>query len=137
MTDEARITAVSTVADEGSFLFTVEDPFTNEREVVVVPCEESGVAAWMNRCTHEDQRFDRGSGVAMRDGEMICPRHGSMFDACEGTCDNGPASGTALPSVDVAVENGDVYLADDDYTFLHEGGIEDDDGPDSTSHVSF
>ena len=137
MTDEARITAVSTVADEGSFLFTVEDPFTNEREVVVVPCEESGVEAWMNRCTHEDQRFDRGSGVAMRDGEMICPRHGSMFDACEGTCDNGPASGTALPSVDVAVENGDVYLADDDYTFLHEGGIEDDDGPDSTSHVSF
>jgi nitrite reductase/ring-hydroxylating ferredoxin subunit len=137
MTGETRITAASTLADRGSFLFTVEDPFTNEREAVVVPCEESGVEAWLNRCTHEDQRFDRGRGVAMRDGELICPRHGSMFDACEGTCDNGPAAGTTLSPVEVTVEDDVVYLTDDDYTFRHEGGIEDDNGPDSTSHLSF
>jgi hypothetical protein len=61
-----------------------------------------------------------------------------MFDACSGYCDNGEAADTTLPSVDVAVEDGVVYLTDDDVTFAHEGGIDDeDDGPASTSHIGF
>jgi hypothetical protein len=39
--------------------------------------------------------------------------------------------------VDVAVEDGTVYLTDEDYEFLHEGSIDDSDGPSSTSHVGF
>lgn len=45
---------------------------------------------------HEpDQRLDReiGTGAAMREGQLICPRHGSMFDAETGYCDNGDAKG--------------------------------------------
>ncbi|MGQ3719731.1 Rieske (2Fe-2S) protein [Natrialba aegyptia] len=100
----------------------------------------TAVEAWVNQCTHEFQRLDRGMGAAMRDGQIICPKHGSMFDACSGYCDNGEAADTTLPSVEVAVDGGDVYLTDDEVTFLHQGGIDEGDdgdgGPSSTSHLS-
>jgi len=132
-----RLTDVETVHEAGSWLFTVEDAYGVEQEVLLVPCED-GVEAWHNRCTHEPQRFDVGRGAAIRDGELICPRHGSTFDACTGHCDNGDAAGTDLPSVEVRAVDGDVYLTDDDATFSHAGGVDDgDDGPSSTSHVSF
>ena len=141
MVDGARIASVDDVPERGSYLFTASDEYGAEQEVILVPCDrEPGVEAWINNCTHEDQRFDRGSGAPMRDGEIICPRHGSMFDACSGACDNGEAAGTTLPDVEIAVGDGSVFLADDDYTYLHEGGIDDDDGddgPSSTSHIGF
>ncbi|WP_459191738.1 Rieske (2Fe-2S) protein [Halosimplex sp. J119] len=150
MADGARLTTVEDVYEEGSYTFTALDQFDMDEEVIVVPCEDPeetepaagegdrGVAAWINRCTHESQRFDTGRGVPMRDGEIICPKHGSFFDSCSGDCDNGEAAGTTLPDVDVAVEDGEVYLVDDDYTFGHEGKIDDgDSGPGSTSHIGF
>jgi nitrite reductase/ring-hydroxylating ferredoxin subunit len=151
MADGARLTTVEDVREDGSFLFTATNSFDMDEEIIVVPCDdevaadggepvdgEGGVAAWINRCTHEAQRFDTGRGVPMRDGEIICPKHGSMFDACSGECDNGEAAGTTLPDVDVAVEDGTVYLVDEEYVFEHEGGIDDgEDGPSSTSHVGF
>ena len=148
----AELTTVDRVHDEGPFLFTATNSFDMDEEIIVVPCEDgdagtdaatdgatggAGVAAWINRCTHEAQRFDTGRGVPMRDGEIICPKHGSLFDACSGECDNGEAVGTTLPEVDVAVEDGAVYLVDDEYEFEHEGGIDADDGPSSTSHIGF
>ena len=98
------------------------------------------VTAWKNFCMHEpDQRLDRGGdvGAAMRDGQVICPRHGSMFDLTSGYCDNGDAAGQTLVEVEVAVSDGVVYLTDDALTFDHEGGIDDDDMPSSTSHLTF
>ncbi|WP_436931012.1 Rieske (2Fe-2S) protein [Halosimplex halobium] len=151
MADGARLTTVEDVREDGSFLFTATNSFDMDEEVIVVPCDDElaadggapvdgdgGVAAWINRCTHEAQRFDTGRGVPMRDGEIICPKHGSMFDACSGECNNGEAAGTTLPDVDVTVEDGEVFLVDDEYTFEHEGGIDEgEDGPSSTSHVGF
>jgi nitrite reductase/ring-hydroxylating ferredoxin subunit len=138
MPEGTRIAAVDAVPARGSYLFSVEDAFTNEREAILVPCEdEPGVEAWLNNCPHEDQRFDRGDGAAMRDGEIICPKHGSLFDACEGDCGNGPAAGSSLRPVEIAVEDGDVFLVDDGYTYVKDGGLDDDEGPSSTSHLSF
>lgn len=140
MVGRRELVAVETVHEEGSWLFTVEDDYGVPQEVVLVPCED-GVSAWLNRCTHEPQRLDRGFGVAMREGEIVCPRHGSTFDACSGFCENGDAAGTTLPSVDVAVADGAVYLTDGVYSFSHAGGEDaegdGDDGPSSTSHLSF
>jgi nitrite reductase/ring-hydroxylating ferredoxin subunit len=131
----ARVTSVEEVADDPPFLCTVEDARGDLDEVILIPCAD-GVEAWVNRCLHEPQRLERGYGASLRDGELVCPRHGSLYDACEGSCDNGPASGTALISVDVTVNRGDVFLTDDDYSFEREGGIDDDDdGPSSTSHL--
>ena len=131
------LTGVEDVHDDRSYLFTATDAKGVEEELILVPCN-SGVEAYVNRCTHEAQRLDTGRGVAMRDGQIICPRHGSMFDSCSGYCDNGDAADTTLPEVEVEIEEGVVYLTDDEYTFAHEDGIGDgDDGPSSTSHIGF
>ncbi|OLZ40138.1 (2Fe-2S)-binding protein [Natrinema saccharevitans] len=135
-----RLTTVETVHEDRSWLFTIRDQYGEPDEAILVPCR-AGVEAWINRCTHEAQRFDTGRGAAIRDGQIICPKHGSMFDSCSGYCDNGEAADTTLPSVGVTVEDGVVYLTDDDFTFAHEGAIDDeddeDDGPSSTSHIGF
>ena len=134
-----RLTSVEAVHEAGSSLFTAIDSRGDPEEIVVVPCED-GVEAWVNTCTHEYQRLDRGGdvGAVIREGQLVCPKHGSLFDTCDGGCDNGPAAGSPLVSVDVAVNRGTVYLTDDDYEFDHEGAIEDgDDLPDSTSHLRF
>ncbi|WP_408957671.1 Rieske (2Fe-2S) protein [Natrinema sp. 74] len=154
MSERTRLTTVESVHESRSWLFTIEDEYGEEDEVILVPCEnhvengstssqptaEDGVEAWINRCTHEAQRLDTGRGAAMRDGQLICPKHGSMFDTCSGYCDNGEAADTTLSSVDVTVDDGVVYLTDDDVSFAHEGDIDngdDDDGPASTSHIGF
>ena len=129
-----RVTSVEDVESDPPYLFTVEDPRGDEEEVLLLPCD-GGVEAWVNRCTHETQRLERGHGASLRDGELVCPRHGSLFDACDGDCDNGPAAGTTLIDVDVTVNRGDVFLTDDGYAFRHEGGIDGDDDPSSTSHL--
>jgi nitrite reductase/ring-hydroxylating ferredoxin subunit len=143
-----QVTTTDEIPEHGSFLFTVEEPSGREEEVVLVHASQSeaeasddGIAAWKNFCMHEpDQRLDTGreGGAAMRDGEIICPRHGSMFDATTGYCDNGEARGQTLVEVDVTVRHGTVFLTDDALEFAHVGGIDEDDGlPDSTSHIGF
>jgi nitrite reductase/ring-hydroxylating ferredoxin subunit len=132
------LTSVDDVPEQGSYLFTVREPDGETEEVILVRFSD-GVSAWKNFCQHEtDQRFDRGRGAATRDDGIICPKHGSIFDAESGYCDNGKAAGSTLVEVEITVQRGQVYLTDDDLEFLHEGGIDDDDGmPDSTSHLGF
>lgn len=144
MTEGTELTTVEAVRDAGSWRFTVADVHGVKDEVLLVPCDDpdAPVQAYQNRCTHEDFRLDRGSGVVYRDGEITCPKHGATFSPCTGYCDNGDAKDTTLPSVEVACEDGVVHLVDEDYTFLHEGGIDgapdgDDGLPSSTSFVGF
>jgi nitrite reductase/ring-hydroxylating ferredoxin subunit len=139
-----RLTSVETVLEEGSWLFTVRDGRGEETEVILVPChddERAPVEAWVNRCTHENQRLHReGIGAVIRDGGIVCPKHGSMFGTCSGYCDNGEAANTTLVDVGIEVEDGEVYLTDDDVSFLRDGGANDDEdegGPSSTSHIQF
>jgi len=143
MADRYRLTNVETVREEGSWLFTVRNSREESQEVFLVACEDETadrpVNAWVNNCTHEAQRLHReGIGAVVRDGGVICPKHGSVFDACSGYCDNGEAAETTLLSVDITVEDGDVYLTDDDADFLWQGPADDDDDddmPSSTSHL--
>jgi nitrite reductase/ring-hydroxylating ferredoxin subunit len=146
VSERTELTEVESVPENGSWLFTVYDPSTDEEdEVILVRCN-GGIEGWVNRCTHEAQRLDPGYGAAVRDGGIVCPKHGSMFDTCTGYCDNGEAAQTTLPSVEVTADDGVVYLVDDHFEFRHEGGIEDGDeenggddddgGPSSTTHLS-
>ncbi|WP_435344750.1 Rieske (2Fe-2S) protein [Haloarchaeobius sp. HRN-SO-5] len=145
MTTRTELTTVETVHDERSWLFTATDRYGEPEEVLLLPCDD-GVEAWVNRCTHEAQRLDRGFGAAVRNGQVVCPKHGSMFDTCSGYCDNGDAAETTLVDVSVTTDDGVVVLEDGDYEFSHEGGVDDapddeddDDGgvPSSTSHIGF
>lgn len=131
------VTAVDDVPEDGSFLFTVEESSGGTEEVILLRLVD-GVSAWKNFCRHEpDQRLDRGTGAVRRDGEIICPRHGSTFDVCSGHSGNGPAAGSTLAAVDVTVRHGQVYLTDDDLEFSHVGGTDGDGLPGSTSHLRF
>jgi nitrite reductase/ring-hydroxylating ferredoxin subunit len=138
---KTRLTSLDSVPERGSWLFTVRQHGGDEEYILVRCDDERGpVRAFRNVCTHEPERFDRGNGhgAAMRDGEIICPRHGSSFDTCSGHCDNGDARDTTLPSIDIEVEGEDIYLVDDSATFRHEGPKDDDDDmPSSTSHLGF
>jgi nitrite reductase/ring-hydroxylating ferredoxin subunit len=162
----SAVCPLEAVPARGSYLFTVVEPSGREEEVILLRADgedadgvDSGtddgtdpgaddhgadapVAAWKNFCMHEpDQRLDRGlsGGAATRDGGVICPKHGSIFDAATGACDNGPAAGQSLVSVAVAVVEDTVYLVDDGFEFAHEGPVDDDDDdvPSSTSHLGF
>ena len=142
MSSRYRLTSVDTVREEGSWVFTVRTDRGEETEVMLVACDAAGrppVEAWVNRCTHEDQRLHReGIGAVLRDGEVVCPKHGSTFDACSGFCDNGEAADSTLLSVDIAVEDGQVYLTDESMRYLRAGPADEDDddeGPSSTSHI--
>lgn len=147
MADRYRLTDVATVEDAGSWVFTGRHERGERVEVVVVPCERPDgppVEAWINRCTHEDQRLYREPvGLVRREGDIVCPKHGSLFDPCSGGCDNGPAAGTSLLDVDLAVEEGQIYLVDEAVDYRSAGvdrsadGDDDDDGPRSTSHLRF
>lgn len=134
-----RVTTTDEVPEQGSFLFTVTDPDGDEAEVILIRDSEGEIAAWRNFCTHEiDQRLDRGDGAATREGGVICPKHGSIFDGTTGYCDNGKAAGSTLTEVSVAVNRDDVYLTDDELQFDHVGGIDDgDEMPESSSHLGF
>jgi len=141
MAPRYRLTSVDTVEQEGSWLFTVRDEHGEETEVVLVPCGESDappVEAWVNRCTHEDQRLHReGIGAVTRSGGIVCPKHGSVFDACSVT--------TAKPPIrrccrSISTSRTDRYSSPTTMTtYLREGPADDDDddGPQSTSHLQF
>ncbi len=139
-----HLTSADDVPEQGGWLFTVEEPDGSLQEVFLLRLAD-GVAAWRNYCQHEtDQELYREDiGAVVRDGGIVCPKHGSVFDAATGHCDNGPAAGSDLAEVAVTEELGEVYLTDDDVTFSHEGPAgagsddDDDDVPGSTSHLRF
>ncbi|MBU4213780.1 MAG: Rieske (2Fe-2S) protein [Actinobacteria bacterium] len=75
---------------------------TDGKPILLVQATEGTVTAVSAVCTHQ------GCTVAAGTGTLTCPCHGSVF-ALDGSVTNGPAS-TPLPSVDVHVSNGTVFL---------------------------
>ncbi|WP_232701020.1 Rieske (2Fe-2S) protein [Halobacterium wangiae] len=130
--DAERIAGVDEVPTDGSLLFTVAED-GEEKEAFLVRLSDGTVVGWRNYCMHwTDVKLDTGDG-AVRDGEVICRKHAATFEKDSGVCTHGPCEGAELDPVEVAVEDGDVYLADPDYEFV-QTGVEDDDPADlSTS----
>ena len=139
MTDEGLITSVADVPDESTFVFTVRDVDADERKEAILVRVDDGTAAdggmagddvtgWLNYCQHFTHiKLDKGSGAPMRDGELVCANHGAYFESDTGRCTYGPCEGAYLTALDLTVEDGDVYLADDDYEFMATGPMESDD----------
>jgi nitrite reductase/ring-hydroxylating ferredoxin subunit len=121
MDEDSRIADVSEVPDDSTLLFTVRDGF-DDREAILTKTDEGGVTAFENYCQHwTDVRLDKGSGATKRDGELVCGKHGALFEDDSGCCTYGPCEGAVLQGVDVTVEDGGVYLTDDDYEFVEVG----------------
>lgn len=125
MDESRRIAAAEEVPEDGSLLVTVRSGF-DEAEVVLVRSNGT-IRAWRNYCPHwTDVDLDRGSGATVRNGRIVCRKHGATFEKDSGHCDHGPCAGASLEPVDVAVEGGDVYLTDEEYAFVRRGGTEPD-----------
>ncbi len=136
--DGDRITAVDRVSAESTYLFTVEDVDGGERREAVLILLDGEVAGWLNYCQHLTHiKLDKGSGAVVRNDEIVCTNHGAMFERDSGLCTFGPCEGAYLDPVEVAVEDGDVYLVDDDYAFVADGPMDDGDDLTSTSNVEF
>lgn len=140
MSSASRIASVQEVPEETTFLFRVRpvDDDDEQREAILLRDDE-GVVSWLNYCQHFTHiKLDKGSGAEMRDGEVICTNHGAYFDADSGRCTFGPCEGAFLNEIEVGVEDGEVYLVDDDYEFVGIGEIETpDDDLGSKSNYEF
>lgn len=96
------------------------------------------VVAWLNQCQHFTHiPLDKGSGAPVRGDEVVCANHGAMFALDTGRCTFGPCEGAYLTGVDVAIDDGDVVLADQAYDYLGRGPAADDGDLTSTSNVEF
>ncbi|SEO41332.1 Ferredoxin subunit of nitrite reductase or a ring-hydroxylating dioxygenase [Halogranum amylolyticum] len=129
MDADRRITTVEEVPDESTFLFTVRDVETDEeQEAILVEANGDGdVAAWLNYCQHFTHiKLDKGSGAPMRNGEVVCANHGAYFASESGLCTFGPCEGAYLNGLDLTIEDGVVYLADERYEFVTSGAMESD-----------
>ncbi|MFC7044998.1 Rieske (2Fe-2S) protein [Halobacteriaceae archaeon GCM10025711] len=133
--DEAQpVSPVEDVPTDTTLLVTASHD--DEDREVVLHRSDGEVRAWRNQCQHwTDVPLDKGDGATMRGDELVCTRHGATFETDDGYCTFGPCEGAYLPTVDVAVRDGDVYLVDDEYTFVRLGGVEDD--GESTPRVGF
>ena len=78
-------------------------PFEIRRE------EGGGLVAVELVCRHQNADL---SGVAARDGELTCPRHGWRYDAATGECFDRP--GQALRRFSVSATAGVLWIGDRD-----------------------
>jgi Rieske Fe-S protein len=93
-----QLATVSSVPTNGGVVLSKQD--------VVLTRDESGaVHAFSATCTHQGCQV-----TDVKSGQIICPCHGSKFDAKTGAVVAGPAS-RALPTVTVTVEGGMIYAS--------------------------
>jgi len=93
-----RLATLSAVPPNGGLI--VDNP-----PVVLVRGADDTVHAFSAICTHQGCTVDRVKG-----GHILCPCHGSSFDAATGAVTGGPAP-RPLPAINVVVQNGTVYTA--------------------------
>ena len=127
MDDARRIVAADEVPSDGTVLFTLRNG-SETVEAILTKLDDGAIVAFENACPHwTDVRLDKGSGAYVRNGELVCQKHGATFQRDTGYCDFGPCEGSILSTFDVTVEEGDVYLTDDTFAFEGLGGSDDDD----------
>lgn len=117
MDDPEPIAAVEDVPTDGTLLATVTDG-EDRLEVVLTRLDDGSVVAWENHCQHWiDTRLDRGDGALVRDGEIVCQKHGATFERDSGLCNWGPCLGAYLDQFHVAIDEEAVYPAERGWRF--------------------
>ncbi len=82
------------------------------------------VLAWENSCPHEpDVKLDKGLGALVREGQIVCHKHGAQFNCDDGFCTSGPCSGDELNPIGVERRGDAVYLDDDRFDSCQQLGL--------------
>lgn len=99
--------------EEGGFA-EVEAVLAGDAESLILHRSDDGVRAWLNVCPHAGRRLDWAPGkfLLSKEGLLVCAAHGASFELVGGECVAGPCRGASLRAVEVAIEDGQVYLAD-------------------------
>lgn len=73
------------------------------------------VRAWLNSCPHQGRslNFAVDEFLFSKEGMLVCPHHGAVFDINSGECTDGPCKGAGLTPVTVVLEEGAVWLSED------------------------
>lgn len=130
-----KVASTETVTLDSTLLFTVRNDDGEDVEAFLTRFAD-GVAAFRNFCSHwTDVRLDRSSGAPIRNGEIMCRKHGATFEKDTGFCNFGPCEGAYLEPIEVAENDEAIHLTDDAYSFQHLGEAEpaDDDGLDRST----
>lgn len=92
-----RLTSLDAIPDGGGLI--IANP------AVVLIRAGTAVHAFSSVCTHQGCTVDK-----VRAGRILCPCHGSSFDATTGAVTGGPAP-RPLPPIAVTVQDGSVYTS--------------------------
>ena len=115
MDEDRRIVDTDEVTAEDTVVFTARSGFETT-EGLLTRLGDGTVVAYTNYCPHwRDVRLDKGSGANLRNGELVCGKHGASFEKATGHCDFGPCEGAVLDTFEVTVAEGGVYLTDEEW----------------------
>ncbi len=118
--------AFEDVPEDDTTVVTVETPEGDVDELLLTVVD-GDLRGYVNRCQHwTDVRLDDGGGASMRNGEIVCEKHGAMFQLSDGLCTFGPCEGAHLPEVSVEVVDGAISL-EEGYQVLYIGSKEEND----------
>ncbi|MFD1597876.1 Rieske (2Fe-2S) protein [Halobellus rarus] len=121
MDEDRRIVAAEEVTAGETVVFTAKVGF-EKTEGLLTRLEDGTVVAFTNYCPHwRDVRLDKGSSALVRNGEIVCQKHGATFEKSSGHCDFGPCEGAVLDTFEVTVDDGAVYLTDDEFDAAEPG----------------
>jgi nitrite reductase/ring-hydroxylating ferredoxin subunit len=113
MDEDCRIVDADEVTTDDTVVFTAKSGFETT-EGLLARLDDGTIVAYTNYCPHwRDVRLDKGSGANVRNGDLVCGKHGATFAKATGDCDFGPCEGAVLDTFEVTVADGDVYLTDD------------------------
>jgi nitrite reductase/ring-hydroxylating ferredoxin subunit len=127
MDEDRRIVDADAVTVDDTVAFTATAGF-DSTEGLLTRLDDGTIVAYTNYCPHwRDVRLDKGSGATVRDGELVCGKHGASFEKATGDCDFGPCEGAVLDAFEVTVADGAVYLTDDAWDGAERGLSEDRD----------
>jgi len=121
MDESRRIVAADAVTAADTVVFTATSGFETT-EGLLTRLDDDTIVAYTNYCPHwRDVRLDKGSGATVRDGELVCGKHGASFRKATGDCDFGPCEGAVLDTFEVGVVDGAVYLTDTEWDSAERG----------------
>jgi len=115
MDEERRIVAAEEVTADETVVFTAKSG-SETTEGILTRLDDGAVVAFTNYCPHwRDIRLDKGSSALVRNGEVVCQKHGATFEKDGGYCNFGPCEGAVLDTFEVTVGDGAVYLTDEEW----------------------
>ena len=121
MTGERVICPRAAVTHDSTVVFTAHGA-TRTEEAFLIEDHGGQVRAYANRCPHLiDVRLDRGAGARVRDGELLCQRHGATFDPLSGRCTFGPPEGAIMEEFEISVTDMGILLTDERFEAAERG----------------